>query len=308
MARYVALRVLRALFTVAAVVTLVFVLVRAVPGDPVDTILGDTASHDDRARMRARLHLDESLPRQYARFVGDVVSLELGRSFRSDRSVASLIEDVAPPTAALAFVSLALALCLAIPLGLFAAARGGWTDRAASGFAVLGLAIPNIWLGPLLLLVFSLRLGWTPLPGAADGSLLLPSITLGTALCAVLTRQTRAATLDAMRRPHVQTAKAKGLSNTRVLLAHGFRTALLPVLTIVVAQLGALLSGTVVVEKIFERQGVGALFLEAFFARDIPVVQGVVLLVAIIYVVSNLALDLAYAALDPRVRLTGGAS
>ena len=114
--------------------------------------------------------------------------------------------------------------------------------------------------------------------------------------------------MDAMRRPHVQTAKAKGLSNTRVLLAHGFRTALLPVLTIVVAQLGALLSGTVVVEKIFERQGVGALFLEAFFARDIPVVQGVVLLVAIIYVVSNLALDLAYAALDPRVRLTGGAS
>lgn len=307
--RYLALRSLRAAATVVGVVTLVFLLVRLVPGDPVDAILGDQASPEERAALRESLHLDAPLPVQYGHFVGDVLDGSLGHSFRNPaRSVGSLIGEVLPATAALALAALALAFGIALPLGVIAAARRGQgADALASTVAVLGLAIPNIWLGPLLILAFAVELRWLPLPGDdAHGALglLLPAVTLGTALAAILTRQTRASMLEVYQEQYVLAARARGLSEWHVAIKHVLRNALLPVLTIGAAQLGALLSGAVVTEKVFERAGLGQLFLDAFFARDMPVVQGCVLVVAVSYVLLNIAVDLLYVVADPRVRLT----
>ena len=306
--RYLLLRVARAALTAFAVVTLVFVLIRAVPGDPVDAMLGDQASPEDRAAVRHALHLDEPLAAQYARFLGDVVDGTLGRSFRApDTSVRALIGEAFAPTLELAAWSLLVAWLVALPLGVLAAAkRGTLVDRAASVFALTGLALPTIWLGPLLVLLFAVKLRWLPLPGddpSAPGALVLPAITIGLALAAGLTRQTRAAMLEVLAQPYVTAARARGVTRLRVFFQHALRNALLPVLTVGAAQLGALLSGAVIAEKIFERPGLGTLFLEGFFARDIPVVQGVVLLVGLVYVLVNVALDLAYALVDPRVRL-----
>jgi ABC-type dipeptide/oligopeptide/nickel transport system permease component len=200
-----------------------------------------------------------------------------------------------------------IAIGLALPIGMLAAARkGSRVDRAASTLAIVGLAIPNIWLGPMLVLLFGVELRWLPLPGDdpnASFSLVLPAVTLGTALLAVLARQTRASMIEVLSEPYVLAARARGLSDLRVLFGHGLRNALMPIVTVAAAQLGALLSGTVIAEKIFERPGLGGLLLEAFFARDIPIVQGCVLVIAILYVGVNLLLDLAYAVIDPRVRL-----
>jgi peptide/nickel transport system permease protein len=307
--RYLLYRSLRAGLTAFAVVSLVFVLIRAVPGDPVDAMLGEQAAPEDRAAVRKALHLDETLPVQYLRFLGDVADGTLGRSFRApDTSVRALIAEAFPPTAELAGWALAVAWLVAVPLGVLAAAkRGTMIDRTASFFALTGLALPTIWLGPLLVLLFGVKLRWLPLPGddpSAPAALVLPAITIGLALAAGLTRQTRAAMLEVLAQPYVAAARARGVTRMRVFFQHALRNALLPVLTLGAAQLGALLSGAVIAEKIFERPGLGTLFLEGFFARDIPVVQGVVLLVGIIYVVVNVALDLAYAVVDPRVRLS----
>jgi peptide/nickel transport system permease protein len=307
--RYLLYRTVRAALTAFAVVSLVFVLIRAVPGDPVDAMLGEQAAPEDRAAVRHALHLDEPLPTQYLRFLGDVADGSLGRSFRApDTNVRTLIADAFPPTVQLAAWSLALAWALALPLGVLAAARRGtMIDRMASVFALTGLALPTIWLGPLLVLVFAVKLRWLPLPGddpTAAGALVLPAITIGLALAAGLTRQTRAAMVEVLSMPYVAAARARGVTGVRVFFQHALRNALLPVLTLGAAQLGALLSGAVIAEKIFERPGLGTLFLEGFFARDIPVVQGVVLLVGVIYVLVNVGLDFAYTLVDPRVRLS----
>lgn len=309
MLRYLSTRLLRATGSVLGVVTLVFLLVRIVPGDPVEAILGDQATLEERAELRRALRLDQPLMSQYAAFVGDVVDGTLGHSFRrQDRSVASLIGHELPHTVLLAGASMFIALLVAIPLGTLAASRRGtrW-DRGARLTAMLGLAIPNIWLGPLLVLLFGVQLRWLPLPGDDPTelrALILPAFTVGTALAAILTRQTRSALLDVLKEPYIAAARARGLSETQVLFKHGLRNALGPVLTIATAQLGAVLSGAVVTEKIFERPGLGSLFLNAFFERDIPVIQGCVLIVGVIYVLVNFLSDLGYAALDPRVRLS----
>jgi peptide/nickel transport system permease protein len=302
-------RIARAALTAVGVVTAVFVLVRAVPGDPAATILGYQASPDELVALRERLHLDAPLSEQYLAFWSDVFRGTLGQSFRDERPVSERIAEVLPDTALLALAALVVAWSLALPLGVIAARyRGRAPDRVASTLAVLGLAIPNLWLGPLLILLFGVVLRWLPIPGDdAMGlpGLVLPAFTFGTALAASLTRQTRAAVADALARPYSVAAAARGLPPRRVLLRHALPNAALPILTVAGAQVAALLSGTVVVEKIFERPGLGALFLDAFFARDIPVVQGCVLVVALITVVVNLLLDLLYAAVDPRVRLAG---
>jgi peptide/nickel transport system permease protein len=306
--RYLLQRFVRALMTVWGVVTLVFLLVHLIPGDPLDAILGEQAAPEDRAALRASLRLDRPLPEQYTRFVGEVLDGSLGHSFRSrDSEVSTLLVEVLPHTAILALSSLTLALLLALPLGALAAVRRNtaW-DRAASVAAMLGLAIPNIWLGPLLVLLFGVQLRWLPLPGddaAGFSALILPTLTVGTALMAVLTRQTRASLIEVLSEQYVRAAHARGLSPLVVLFRHALRNALLPVLTVSGAQLGSLLGGTVIAEKIFERPGLGTLFLEAFFDRDIPVIQGCVLVVALTYVVVNLLIDLLYGVADPRVRL-----
>ena len=290
------------------VVTMVFLLVHAIPGDPVQAMLGDQASPEDRAALRTALRLDRPLTEQYLLFCQDIFNGSLGHSFRNQlRSVASLIGEVVPDTLALAMAAVVVALLLALPLGTLAAVRrGSFWDDMASSIALLGIAIPNIWLGPLLVLVFGVWLRALPMPGDDVGlaSLVLPSFTLGAALSAVLTRQTRAALLEVLSEPYIRAARARGISELRLIVRHALRNALLPVMTVAAAQLGALLSGAVVAEKIFERRGIGSLFLEAFFDRDIPVVQGCVLVIACTYVFVNLGMDLVYSLIDPRVRLT----
>ncbi len=307
--RYLAGRVLRALLTVVGLVTIVFLLVRLIPGDPVEAILGDQAGPEEKAELRRSLNLDLPIGEQYLSFVGEMLDGTMGTSFRRpDRSVWSLMREVLPYTLVLALAAWLVAWFVAIPLGTIAAARAGraW-DRIASTVAVAGLAIPNIWLGPLMILAFGVKLRWLPLPGddlAGPEALILPAITVGTALAAVLTRQTRAAMIEVLSQQYITAARARGVSSFSLLLRHALRNALLPVMTIGAAQLGALLSGAVVTEKIFERPGLGTLFLESFFARDIPVVQGCVLMIAVIYVGVNLVVDLAYGLVDPRVRLS----
>lgn len=307
--RYLAGRLARALLTVIGLVTIVFLLVRLIPGDPVEAILGDQAGPEEKAELRRALNLDRPFGEQYLSFLGEMADGSMGTSFRHpDRSVWSLMRDVLPFTIVLAVAALLVAWLVAVPLGTLAAARAGrgW-DKIASATAVLGLAIPNIWLGPLLILAFGVKLRWLPLPGddlAGPEAIILPAITIGTALGAVLTRQTRAAMIDVLSEQYINAARARGVPSMTLLLRHALRNALLPVMTIGAAQLGALLSGTVVTEKIFERPGLGTLFLDAFFARDIPVVQGCVLVIALIYVGVNLLVDLAYGLVDPRVRLS----
>jgi peptide/nickel transport system permease protein len=305
-ARYLTARLLRALVTVFGVVTLVFLLVHAIPGDPVQAILGDQSSPEDRLALRRALHLDQPLLDQYALFCRDILSGSLGHSFRNQmRSVASLIWEVAPDTLWLALAAMLVALAVSLPLGTLAAVRRGsrW-DELASSLALLGIAIPNIWLGPLLVLVFGVWLRVLPMPGddAGVAALVLPAVTLGAALSAILTRQTRAALLEVLSEPYIRAARARGIAEVTLVVHHALRNALLPVITVAGAQLGALLSGAVVAEKIFERRGIGSLFLDAFFDRDIPVVQGCALCVALFYVSVNLGVDLLYGVIDPRVR------
>jgi ABC-type dipeptide/oligopeptide/nickel transport system permease component len=237
-----------------------------------------------------------------------VLDGSLGHSFRArERRVSALISEVLPSTLGLAAASLAFAVLVSLPLGVLAAVRRGrgW-DKAASTFALLGAAIPHIWLGPLLVLAFGVELRWLPLPGDDPSrplALVLPALTIGAALCATLTRQTRAALLDVLSEQYILAARGRGVPELTLLFKHALRNALLPVMTVAAAQLGALLSGAVIAEKIFERPGLGTLFLDAFFARDIPVVQGCVLVVAATYVAVNLLVDLLYGVADPRVRL-----
>ena len=307
--RYLLIRVGRALGTVWGVVSLVFLLVHLIPGDPIDAILGDQAAPEDRAALRAALHLDRPLHEQYGVFMAAVAGGDLGRSFRSrEREVGAMIGEVLPYTAALAAASMVVAFAVALPLGVLAAVRrGGFWDRSASTVAMLGIAIPNIWLGPLLVLAFGVQLRLLPLPGddaARLSALVLPALTVGTSLAAILTRQTRAALVEVLSEQYILAARARGVPPLSLLFKHALRNALLPVMTVAAAQLGGVLSGTVIAEKIFERPGLGTLFLEAFFDRDIPVVQGCVLVIAVIYVGVNLAIDLLYGVVDPRVRLS----
>jgi peptide/nickel transport system permease protein len=308
-ARGTVARLLSAAGVVLGVCTLVFLLVHLVPGDPVDAMLGESARPADRAALRQALGLDRPLLEQYAGYLGGLARLDLGRSFQDQRPVADILAERFPATLELAGAALALALLLAVPMGVLAARyRGGAIDNGAMVFSLLGIALPNFWLGPLLILVFSLWLGWTPVSGSAGGlSLVLPAITLGTALAAILARMVRASMLEVLQEDYVRTARAKGLSEAVVLRRHALRNALLPVLTLVGLQLGGLLGGAVITETVFSWPGVGSLLVESIHARDFPVVQGCVLLISLIYVLVNTATDLAYAWIDPRIATRSGA-
>lgn len=293
-----------AALAVLGVCTLVFLLIHLVPGDPVEVMLGEGASAADRGALRAALGLDRPLAEQYLGYLGRVARLDLGTSLHDRRPVLDLLFERAGPTLELALAALILAVLIALPLGVLAAQhRGGTLDRAAMTVSLIGAAIPNFWLGPLLILVFSLWLGWTPVSGR-DGwwSLILPALTLGTGLAAVLARMVRASVLEVLNEDYVRTARAKGLGPVAVLWGHALRTAWLPILTLIGLQLGALLAGAVITETVFAWPGLGSLLVEAIQQRDYPVVQGAVLLISLTYVLVNGATDLAYGLLDPRTR------
>ena len=291
--------------TVLGVVILVFSLVHMVPGDPVEVMLGESAQPADRQALRTALGLDRPLPVQFAAYLGDLARLDLGVSLHSRRPVAELIGERLPATLQLALAALAVALALALPLGAFAAMRrGSAVDAAAIGFATLGVSIPNFVLGPLLILLFSFLLGWFPVSGREGaGALVLPAVTLGTALAAILARMLRSALLEVLGEDFIRTARAKGLRESGVVVRHALGNAMLPVITLLGLQLGALLAGAVITEIVFSWPGLGSLTIESIQQRDYPVLQGCVLVISVSYIAVNSVTDMAYAWLDPRIRL-----
>ncbi len=305
---FAARRAVGALTAIVGVSLAVFALRHAVPGDPVDAMLGEQAQQADRDELRRCLDLDKPIAGQLLAFARDVTSGTLGTSCRDRRStVVSLIAAVYPRTIELALAAVALALLVAVPLGTLASLRpGSWLDGVVMGTSFAMIAVPAMWMGPLLLALFYVRLGWLPGPvdpPSAAGALVLPAVTLAAQLSAMLARMTRSSLLEVAREDFIRTARAKGLSPARVLVRHALPNALLPVVTVAGIQLGALLAGAIVTEKIFARPGLGTLLLDALTVRDWKVVQGVVLVIAVSYVVVNLVVDLAYAALDPRIRV-----
>lgn len=305
MLRFLISRLASALVVVLGVVCLVFLLIHMIPGDPVELMLGESAQPADREALRAALGLDRPLTMQLATYLNGLLRLDLGTALHSQRPIAELLAERIPPTMELAAVSLVFALLLALPLGILAALHKdrGW-DAGAMGFSLLGLSIPNFWLGPVLILVFSLWLGWTPVSGREGvASIVLPALTLGTSLAAILARMVRSSLLEVLGEDYVRTARAKGLGPAAVVWRHAMRNAWLPVITLIGLQFGALLGGAVITETVFSWPGIGSLLVESIQKRDYPVVQSCVLVISLSYVLVTTLTDLAYAWIDPRIRL-----
>lgn len=282
---------------------LVSATLRMVPGDPVTLILGEQATESDRARLEDRLGLNRSFGEQYLKFLGDVISGEL-QSYRSEQTVFKAIAVALPQTLILSILALLLSASLGLSLGIAAALhRGTWIDAGALFFASIGLATPRIWLGPMLLLIFAVQFDLFPV-GGNEGwlSLVLPVLSLGTAMAAMLARMTRSSLLEVLGMDYIRTARAKGLSERVVVGRHALRNALIPVITILGLQLGSLLAGAVVTEKIFNWPGIGTLLLKAIQTMDFPMVQGCILMIAGVYVLTNLMVDIIYELTDPRMR------
>jgi peptide/nickel transport system permease protein len=303
--RYVFLRLLFAVPALWLIVTLVFLLVHIVPGDPVQQMLGEGARAEDLQQLRHALGLDVPLAKQYAHYLLGVAHGDLGESFRFREPVTRVVLEHYAATLELAVVALLICATISIPSGLLAAQRRATaTDRAIGVFTLLGLSVPNFALGPVLILVFSVILGWLPVSGrGGPAHLVLPAITLGAALAAILTRMVRSSAIEELSSDYVRTARAKGLSPAAVLFRHAFRNALIPILTILGLQFGTLLAGAIVTETIFSWPGVGRLAVQAISARDYPLLQGCILLIAVSYVLVNLLTDFIYLLVDPRVRL-----
>jgi peptide/nickel transport system permease protein len=304
MARYLGLRMLAAVPTVLGVVTLVFSLIHVMPGDPVDVMLGETARPADRAKLRSDLGLERPLAEQYRIFVTNLVHGNLGSSIHTGKPVSELVRNRFPATLELTLAALAFALAIGIPAGLLSAASPyKAVDRITLTSSLFGVAIPNFWLGPMLILLFSLHLSWLPVSGRGGlAHLVLPAITLGLSLAGILTRMTRSTVMEALNADYIRTARAKGLRESAVVAKHALANAASPLLSVVGLQLGSLLAGSVITETIFSWPGLGRLTIEAIQTRDYPVVQGCILVVALSYVCVNLATDLAYAWADPKLR------
>ncbi len=304
MRAYVFRRLLLAVPTILGVVTLVFFLLHLIPGDPVEVMLGETARAADKERLRHDLGLDRPVAIQYGRYLRHLASADLGRSLQSGRPVRALIMARYPATLELAAAAVCVALLIAVPLGVLAAARPrSGVDLLCRGVALLGTSMPNFWLGPLLIMIFAIQLEWLPVSGrGGPAHLLLPALTLGMGMAAILTRMLRAALLDRLAEEYVRTARAKGASASRVLIVHALRNAALPLITVLGLQAGALLAGAIITETIFAWPGLGRLTLLAIQTRDYPLVQGCILVIALTYVVTNLCTDLLYGAIDPRLR------
>jgi len=293
--------------TIVGAVTLVFFFLHLIPGDPVEVMLGETAQQADKERLREELGLNLPLYVQYGRFIVGVAQGDLGESYFYRRPVAQVIAGRVPATVELALAAFLVAGVIAIPLGIVAALREGTVvDNASVLFSLVGVSMPNFWLGPLLIILFSIQLGWFPVSGRGGvGSLVLPAVTLGTALAAVLSRMTRASLLERLGEDYLTVARAKGLPEWKVILKHALRNALIPIITVMGLQFGALLSGAIITENVFSWPGIGTLLINAIAARDYPLVQGCVLFITLSYVFVNLVTDLLYGWVDPRIRVRG---
>jgi ABC-type dipeptide/oligopeptide/nickel transport system permease component len=306
MLRHLFKRFLLTLPALWLVLTLVFLMIHIVPGDPVEQMLGEGAAPGAAAQLRHSLGLDQPLGKQYGHYLFALVRGDLGQSFKFQAPVRQIIFARYPATLQLAFLALLVCAAIAIPAGVLAAHRRGQTsDRLVGVFTLFGLAIPNFALGPLLILLFSIEIGVLPVSGRNGiGSYVLPAATLGAALAAILTRMVRGAMLEELSADYIRTARAKGLSTAAVLFRHGLRNALIPIITILGLQFGTLLAGTIVTETIFSWPGIGRLTVQAISARDYPLLQGCILVISLSYVLVNLLTDAIYSVVDPRVRMS----
>lgn len=306
---FIARRLASGAIAVLGVSLLVFLFLHIVPGDPVDQLAGGDADAADRAEIARCLHLDESLPAQLLIFFENVANGTLGQQCPNPETkptVMARILEVMPYTLELALAGMVVALVLALPLGILAAVKQGTAvDTGAAFVSLLGISMPIMWMGPLLLYAFFGYLGWLPGPAEPDArfALVLPALVVGTHLMAMLSRMTRSSLLEVLGEDYMTTARAKGLPPSIVLLKHGLRNALLPVITVAGLQFGAMLSGAIITEKVFSRPGLGTLLLEGISERNFPMVQGTVLVIAVIYVTVNILVDLAYGLADPRIRV-----
>lgn len=289
---------------VFGVVLLTFLLIHVVPGDPVEVMLGESASVADSVALREELGLNQPLLVQFGQYLNKLAHGDLGQSIHTKTPITELIKERYPATVKLAVVALTLGLLIGVPMGIYAALHAGhWQDFVITIISVRFSAMPAFWLGPLLMLLFAVWLGWLPVSGMENhASIVLPALTLGFGLSAILTRMTRTSLLEVLNDDYIRTARAKGLSERTVILRHALRAALLPIITIVGLQMGSLLAGTVITETIFSWDGIGRLLVESIEKRDYPVTQACVLMVSLSYVLINLLTDLLYQVADPRMR------
>ena len=303
MAHFLLKRIMSALIGILGVISLVFFLIHMIPGDPIDVMLGESALAADREALRQGLGLHLPLYEQWWSYLAALVQADFGYSLFSGRPIVELLVERIPSTLHLSATALLIALIMALPLGVVAATRQHSVyDYGSMGFALIGISIPNFWMGPLLILVGALWLGWFPVSGQEGwNAVILPALTLGTAMAAILARMIRSSLLEILGEDFLRTARAKGLSPTKVIFIHALPNALLPILTLVGLQLGGLLGGAVITETVFAWPGLGLLMIEAIKQRDYPVVQAAVLCISITYIFVNLFTDLLYAWLDPRI-------
>ena len=298
--------------TLLFVTILIFGLQQLLPGDPALVLAGEERDPSVVAYLHKKMHLDDPFPVRYLYWLGGVVRGDLGESLRMQKPVTALIAEKLPVTIELALIAIAIALAIGIPAGIVSAiAKGTWWDYAANAVALWGLSTPNFWLGIMLILLFSVQLGWLPASGYVSpfedlrgnlAAMIMPAFVLGNAIAAVLMRHTRSAMLQVMSSDYVRTARAKGLDERAVVLKHGLRNALTPIITLGALELGSLLSGAVLTEQVFTIPGFGKLIVDAVFNRDYAVVQGVVLFTATAYIALNLLADVAYFLVNPRLR------
>lgn len=296
-------RLITAAIVLIGVSSITFFLLHLVPGDPIEVMLGESASIADRQQLRTDLGLDAPLAQQWLQFHKDLLTLDFGESLYSKRPIAATLVERIPWTLILALASISIAILIALPLGVLAALHPNtlW-DSAAATVSLLGVSIPNFLLGPLLIIIFSVGLGWFPVSGTERiTSIVLPALTLGASLAAILSRMVRASLLEVLSEEYIVSARARGLGAVPVVIYHAMPNAALPILTILGLQLGALLGGAVITEMIFAWPGVGQLTIEAIQRRDYPLVQACVLVISFAYVVVNTITDLIYARVDPRI-------
>jgi ABC-type dipeptide/oligopeptide/nickel transport system permease component len=306
MIQYIIRRLLQMIPITLGILTLIFSLIHLIPGDPAMQIAGEGARPEDVQAVRKALGLDDPLWKQYVTYLGNLAQGDLGRSFRTNESVSKEIAARYPATMQLAFGSMFVALLVAFPLGIISAIyRNSWIDNVARFFALIGVSMPSFWFGPLLIIAFAINRPWFPVSGREEGlkSLVLPSITMGLALSAILTRMIRVSLAEELNQLYVTTAIAKGVTRGKAIFRHALKNALIPVITILALQFGSLLTGAIITEQIFSWPGLGRLLIQSITTRDYPQVQASILVIALTYIMVNFISDLLYGIVDPRIKL-----
>jgi ABC-type dipeptide/oligopeptide/nickel transport system permease component len=306
MTQYILRRILQMIPITLGILTLVFSLIHLIPGDPAESIAGENARPEDVAQVRKNLGLDQPIWTQYVHYLGRVAHGDLGTSFRTGDKVSTAIRERYPATIELALGAMFVALLVAFPLGMISAIyRNSWIDNVARFFALIGVSMPSFWFGPLLIIAFSINHTWFPVSGREEGlkSLVLPSVTMGLALAAILTRMIRVSVAEELGQLYVTTAIAKGVTRTRAIFRHALKNAMIPVITVLALQFGSLLTGAIITEQIFSWPGLGRLLIQSIQTRDYPQVQASILVIALTYILVNFLSDLLYGVVDPRIKL-----